>query len=251
MESLFQLLPVSRPVRALALKDVRLFSRDPTQWTQFMIFFGLLCIYVLNLRNVAFDYENPYWEALISHLNLAASTLTLSTLTTRFVFPQFSLEGRRLWIIGLSPIGMRKVLLQKFFFSCVGALFVTVTLMTVSSMMLHLPWTRVIFFDAAIALPAAALCGLAVGLGALFPNLKEDNPSKIVSGFGGTLCLIISFVYIVVYVSLIAVPGLRQVMRRDFLISDAMALLLALLCSVALLVFPLFLAIRRVKNLEF
>jgi ABC-2 type transport system permease protein len=252
LETLFQLIPfLSRPVKALALKDARLFSRDPTQWTQFLIFFGLLCIYVLNLRNVALDYRNAYWEALISHLNLAASTLTLSTLTTRFVFPQFSLEGRRLWIIGLSPLGMRNVLLQKFTFSCLGAMLVTVTLMTASSMMLHLPWGRVLFFDLAIALPAAALCGLAVGLGALFPNLKEDNPSKIVSGFGGTLCLVISFVYIVVYVSLIAIPGLRQVTRVAFIISDSTALLLALLSSAVLLVFPLFLAIRRVKNLEF
>jgi ABC-2 type transport system permease protein len=252
LEVLFHRLPfLSRPVRALALKDARLFSRDPTQWTQFMIFFGLLCIYVLNLRNVALDYQNPYWETLISHLNLAASTLTLSTLTTRFVFPQFSLEGRRLWIIGLSPIGMRKVLLQKFGFSCIGAMVVTVSLMTSSSMMLHLPWARVIFFDAAIALPAAALCGLAVGLGALFPNLKEDNPSKIVSGFGGTLCLVISFIYIVVYISLIAVPGLRQVTRLALIISDSTALVLALFFTLVLLVVPLFLAIRRVKNLEF
>ena len=252
LESIFQLIPIiSRPVRALTLKDTRLFSRDPTQWTQFMIFFGLLCIYVLNLRNVSLDYRNPYWEMLVSHLNLAASTLTLSTLTTRFVFPQFSLEGRRLWIIGLSPIGMRKVLLQKFTFSCIGAMSVTVTLMTASSMMLHLGWARVVFFDIAIALPAAGLCGLAVGLGALFPNLKEDNPSKILSGFGGTLCLIISFVYIVVYVSLIAVPGLRRLTRFPLLISDSAALTLALVCSVALLFIPLFLAIRRVKNLEF
>jgi ABC-2 type transport system permease protein len=252
LEVLFDLLPfISRPVRALTLKDARLFSRDPTQWTQFLIFFGLLCIYVLNLRNVSLDYRNPYWEALISHLNLAASTLTLSTLTTRFVFPQFSLEGRRLWIIGLSPIGMRKVLLQKFTFSCIGAMAVTVSLMTASSMMLHLPWARIGFFDLAIALPAAGLCGLAVGLGALFPNLKEDNPSKIVSGFGGTLCLVISFVYIVLYVTLIAVPGLRQVARIPFIISNSAALLLALLLSVALLVLPLFLAFRRVKNLEF
>ena len=252
LEALFQLLPfVSRPVKALALKDTRLFSRDPTQWTQFMIFFGLLCIYVLNLRNVALDYRSAYWEALISHLNLAASTLTLSTLTTRFVFPQFSLEGRRLWIIGLSPIGMRRVLLQKFTFSCLGAMLVTVTLMTASSMMLHLPWARVLFFDLAIALPAAALCGLAVGLGALFPNLKEDNPSKIVSGFGGTLCLVISFVYIVLYVSLIAIPGMRLATRVAFIISDSTALLLALLLSAVLLFLPLFLAMRRVKNLEF
>jgi ABC-2 type transport system permease protein len=252
LERLFDAIPfISRPVKALALKDARLFSRDPTQWMQFLIFFGLLCIYVLNLRNVSLDYQSPFWEALISHLNLAASTLTLSTLTTRFVFPQFSLEGRRLWIIGLSPIGMQKVLLQKFTFSCLAAMSVTVSLMTASSLMLHLPWGRVCFFDAAIAMPAAALCGLAVGLGALFPNLKEDNPSKIVSGFGGTLCLVISFVYIVVYVSLIAVPGLRRVTHIAFVIPDSAALILALLGSAALVVIPLFLAFRRVKNLEF
>ena len=252
IELLFQYLPFgSRPVRALVLKDARLFSRDPTQWTQFMIFFGLLCIYVLNLRNVALDYQSPFWEALISHLNLAASVLTLSTLTTRFVFPQFSLEGRRLWIIGLSPIGMRKILVQKFLLSCCGAMLVTVTIMTASSLMLHLHWDRVLFFDIAIALPAAALCGLAVGLGVLFPNLKEDNPSKIVSGFGGTLCLVISFVYIVLYVSLIAVPGLRQATPFPFVISDSLALILALLLSLVLLLLPLFLAMQRVKNLEF
>jgi ABC-2 type transport system permease protein len=252
IERLFDPLPfLSRPVKALTLKDARLFSRDPTQWTQFLIFFGLLCIYVLNLRNVSLETRDPYWEALISHLNLAASTLTLSTLTTRFVFPQFSLEGRRLWIIGLSPIGMGKVLLQKFTFSCIGAMAVTVSLMTASSMMLRLTWARIAFFDAAIALPSAGLCGLAVGLGALFPNLKEDNPSKIVSGFGGTLCLVISFVYIVLYVTLVAVPGLRTVAHIHFIISDSVALLLALLCSILLLVVPLFLALRRVKNLEF
>jgi len=250
IETLIRFLPFSRPVKALALKDARLFSRDPAQWTQFLIFFGLLCIYVLNLRNVPIDYQSPFWEALVSYLNLAASTLTLSTLTTRFVFPQFSLEGRRLWIIGLSPIGMRKVLLQKFAFSC-SAMLVTVALMTASSMMLKLPWDRVLFFDIAIALPAAALCGSAVGLGALFPNLKEDNPSKIVSGFGGTLCLIVSFVYIVVYVSLIAIPGLRKVTHIAFIIPDFLALSLAFLCSLAVLCVPLFLSIRRVKNLEF
>jgi len=128
---------------------------------------------------------------------------------------------------------------------------VTVSLMTASSVMLRMLWRQIAFFDLAIAIPAAALCGLAVGLGALFPNLKEDNPSKIVSGFGGTLCLVISFGYIVVYVSLISVPGLRAVTPLSFVISDSAALLLALLCSAALLVIPLFLAFRRVKNLEF
>jgi ABC-2 type transport system permease protein len=173
--------PISQPTAALVLKDIRVFWRDPAQWIQFMIFFGLLCIYVVNLRNVAFQFSNPFWEVMISHLNLAASALTLSTLTTRFVFPQFSLEGRRLWILGLAPVGLHRVLMQKFWLSCLTATTITVGLMVASSVMLHLPWRQVGFFAIAIGLMSASLSGLAVGLGALFPNFKEDNPSKIVS----------------------------------------------------------------------
>jgi ABC-2 type transport system permease protein len=242
--------PWSPPAAALVLKDARLFWRDPAQWIQFMIFFGLLCIYVINLRNVAFNFQNPFWETMISYLNLAASSLTLSTLTTRFVFPQFSLEGRLLWLIGLAPIGLRKVLLQKFWTSCFTTSVITVSLMITSSLMLHLPWLRVGFFAVAIALMSASLSGLSVGLGALFPNFKEDNPSKIVSGFGGTLCLVASFLYITLFVTLSALPDLARVTKFPWPIPAALPYLLALLLSFSVMLFPLLLAIRRVKNLE-
>ena len=124
--------------------------------------------------------------------------------------------------------------------------------MTASSLMLHLPWSRVFFFDGAIAMPSAALCGLAVGLGALFPNLREDNPSKIVSGFGGTLCLIVSFVYIVVYVAFVSrarlAPGQPCALHR---FRSGARSLLSFAASVGVLGLPMFLALRRVKNLEF
>lgn len=242
---------LSRPTRALVLKDVRVFWRDPAQWTQFMIFFGLLCIYVLNLRNVAFDFQSEFWETMISYLNLTASALTLSTLTTRFVFPQFSLEGRRLWIIGLAPIGLRRVLWQKFCLACAASMSVTVSLMAASSLMLQMPWPSVFFFSGAIAVMSATLSGLAVGVGALFPNLREENPSKIVSGFGGTLCLVVSFIYITLFVALAAMPALQRVTKFDFTVPAAAALAGALALSAAVLLFPMLLAMRRVKNLEF
>jgi ABC-2 type transport system permease protein len=241
--------PYSRPVAALVLKDVRIFWRDPTQWIQFMIFFGLLCIYVINLRNVDFNFQSGFWTTMISYLNLGASALTLSTLTTRFVFPQFSLEGRRLWILGLAPVGLRRVLLQKFWLSCLTALVITVTLNIISSILLRLAWSKLLFFAASIALMAAALSGLAVGLGALFPNFKEDNPSKIVSGFGGTLCLVMSFLYISVFVTLIAVPDLHD-SKLPIALSSPVAFSLALLMSLGVLFVPMFLAIRRIKTLE-
>jgi ABC-2 type transport system permease protein len=113
-----------------------------------------------------------------------------------------------------------------------------------------LPWQKVGAFALAIALMSASLSGLAVGLGALFPNFKEDNPSKIVSGFGGTLCLVISFLYISVFVALFALPDLRQVSEIQFLLTDGMCHFIAFGISLFLLVVPLFVAARRVKRLE-
>ncbi len=250
LEIVLGALPIGRAEAALIIKDVRVFWRDPAQWIQFMIFFGLLCIYVLNLRNVAFNFENPFWKTMISYLNLAASALTLSTLTTRFVFPQFSLEGRRLWILGLAPVGLGRVVRQKFWLSCTAALGITVTLMTASSLMLHLEPEKVAFFAVAIAVMSAALSGLAVGLGALFPNFREDNPSKIVSGFGGTLCLVISFIYITVFVALVAIPDLRRVAKIPFPIPNELALGLACVLSLVLVFIPMRMAAGRVKTLE-
>jgi ABC-2 type transport system permease protein len=50
------------------------------------------------------------------------------------------------------------------------------------------------------------LSGIAVGLGARFPNLREESPSRIAAGFGGTLNLVISTIYILVMVLLTALP---------------------------------------------
>ena len=251
LEQMADCLPLSLAMRAMVLKDARVFWRDPAQWTQFMIFFGLLCLYILNLRNVAFESSTPFWETLISYLNLGSSALTLSTLTTRFVFPQFSLEGRRLWIVGLAPIGLNNVVMQKFWTSFVIASALTLPLMILSSAVLHLAWIKIVFFCTAIVMLSASLSGLAAGLGALFPNFKEDNPSKIVSGFGGTLCLVVSFIYITCFIALAAVPAVKQFTHLPIPIPDAVALIVAILISAAVLLVPMILAMRHLKKLEF
>ena len=245
-----KLRPISPRMVALVFKDIRVFWRDPVQWTQFMIFFGLLCFYVVNLRNVAIEFKQGYWETLISYLNLAACALTLSTLTTRFVFPMFSLEGRRVWILGLSPIGLRGVVLQKFWASFIASALITVMLMIASSMMLHLGWGRTAYFAMTTVLMSAALSGLAAGLGALFPDFREDNPSKIVSNFGGTLCLVVSFVYNTAMVAMLAVPDMLIATKRPFPLPYAVAPLVAVTLSLAVAIIPMSLALRRVKSLE-
>jgi len=196
--------PVPVEVRALLVKDIRVFWRDTTQWGQTLVLFGLLGAYIINLRHFSQQLNNPFWVHLVSFLNLGACSLNLATLTTRFVYPQFSLEGKRLWIIGMAPLGMVRVVRSKFWLAGVSSLVVTLGLMWLSCHMLRMPLPRTLYFAIAVTVMTFTLNGLAVGLGVLYPNFKEDNPGKIVSGFGGTFCLVLSFLYIVASVTVLA-----------------------------------------------
>ncbi|MDB6023169.1 MAG: hypothetical protein JWQ04_3026 [Pedosphaera sp.] len=195
---------LDRDTRALLVKDIRMFWRDTTQWGQTVLLFGLLGVYVINVRHFTSHFVNPFWIHLVSYLNLGACSLNLATLTTRFVYPQFSLEGRRLWIIGMVPMGLEKVVKAKYWLASFASLVVTLTLVVLSSCLLRMTWDRVTFFAAVITVMTFSLNGLAAGLGVLYPNFKESNPSKIVSGFGGTFCLVLSFLYILGSVLLLA-----------------------------------------------
>ena len=59
---------------------------------------------------------------------------------------------------------------------------------------------------AMVAVLCAGLSGISVGLGARLPNLRETDPSKIAVGFGGTLNLLVSLVYIFAIVTAMAIP---------------------------------------------
>lgn len=195
---------VGRPNAAISRKDFLTFFRDPAQWVQFSLVFGLLAIYASGLRQMNGNIDQPRDLYLVAFLNLAVCALALSTLTTRFVFPQFSLEGRKLWILAMSPLKMPSLVIQKFVTSTLFSGLTIIFILLIGGYNLQLGWADSIFFAVAIGLLAIGLNALAVGLGVLFPNLQESNAAKIVSGFGGTLCLIGSFIYILVFVLLLA-----------------------------------------------
>lgn len=183
--------------RALIVKDLRLLARDPVQWTQGFLFFGLLGLYFFNLRNLRYDQLSPIWLNLIAFLNLFSLAAIMSSFCSRFVYPQMSLEGQGFWLLGLSPVPLARVLAIKFALALAIMLGISLTLMAVSGGMLNVDVKIQLTGLMIAAAMSAALCGLATGLGAVFLNLKQSNPIAIVSGFGGTLNLALSLGYIV------------------------------------------------------
>ncbi len=198
--------PMSLPMRLLTLKDLRIFRRDPVQWSQFLIFFGLLVLYFVNIRRLSYDMYYVGWVNMVSFLNLAVVGLLMSTFTTRFIYPMLSFEARRFWILGLMPISRDTVLWSKFFFAVGGATVPCCGLVLLSDIMLRVAPMVILSHQLTCAILCVGLAGIAVGLGARLPNLREQSPSRIAAGFGGTLTLVLSTMYIVAVVLLTAVP---------------------------------------------
>lgn len=251
-------LPLDKVDRSLVLKDVRTFIREPAQWGQTVLVFGLLFLYTLNLRRIVFDYHDQFWSMVTSYLNLLVCSLSLSTLTTRFIFPQISLEGHRLWLLGMSPVPMTRVLRTKLHLTVFVTGALTVLLTVISCYTLSMPLERTLFFLGSILMLTKGLNALALGLGALFPDFREQNPAKIVSGFGGTLCLIASFIYIAACVATALIPGLPELrpgqqpfplaqrLRMEFLSAGGIFILTLLFGGL-----PYWLAQKKIKNLDY
>jgi ABC-2 type transport system permease protein len=196
--------PASRQLRILILKELRIFCRDPVQYIQFVIFTGLLALYLVNLKKFPYEGEQA---TMIGFLNLAVVGLILSTFTTRFIYPMISLEGKRFWILNMLPVDRGMILIAKFLFAAVGSWVPCALLILLSDWMLDVaPWMMWLHQWIIVEL-CFGLSGLAVGLGALMPDLREEAPSKIAAGFGGTLNLVLSALYILILVLFTAVPS--------------------------------------------
>lgn len=195
-----------RPVQLLILKDSRLFRRDPVQWSQFLIFFGLLLLYFVNIRRFQYDTYYAGWVNMISFLNVSVVGLLLSTFTTRFIFPMISLEGRRFWVLGLVGVKRETMLWGKFLFALGSSIIPCSLLVLLSDLMLRVEPMILVSHQLTCLILCLGLSGIAVGLGAKMPNLREESPSRIAAGFGGTLNLVLSTLYILAIVLLTALP---------------------------------------------
>lgn len=246
---------LKEPHQSLFMKDIKLFWRDPTQWSQFVIFFGIMAIYIANIRNSSRLYESEFWRGWIACLNVGSVMLILATLTSRFVFPLISLEGRRIWILGLAPLTFRQLLWQKFWLSVSLTSVFTVGLAILSGYMLKLEAIYYGLTVYSVLVSTFGLSGLAVGLGALYPTFSEDNPARIVSGMGGTLNLLTSVAFIT------CIVGMQVVVlqwKSLGLFQDEEQFRVALLCAIMGITFlsalcallPMRLGLRNLNQLE-
>lgn len=191
----------------LVRKDLRLFRRDPAQILQFALYFGLLGLYMVLLPRFdqSFQFDDR-WRPIVSLLNLTAVAMALATFTGRFVFPLLGQEGKRLWILALAPWPRSRIVHAKFVFALTIGLPVSVGLVLLSGILLGLP-PRMIAYQGLVATAMACGCAaMSLGLGAALADYRENDAGKVAAGYGGTINLLASLVFIILLMVGAALP---------------------------------------------
>jgi ABC-2 type transport system permease protein len=253
LDAALQRLP--HDVRGLVLKDLRSFLRDPLQWSQALIFFGLLALYFSSFRSFRYNQLPEVWRNLIVFLNIFSVASVICSLASRFVFPQLSMEGHSFWIIGLAPTSMRRVLMTKFVAAAAAMVTISTVLMTLAVWMLQVePLLQAVAIGLALCI-ALGVTALSVGLGAVFIDLKQSNPVAVLSGFGGTLNLVLSLGFMLSVIVPFGFAWHGQVTGRigadTFLRLNLGSALWLVLLTVLITVIPLALGSRSLNRREY
>jgi ABC-2 type transport system permease protein len=232
---------LSRPARAVAVKEIRSFFRDSTQWPQLFLICALIVVYLYNFSVLPLDrtpISSVYLQNVFSFLNVGLAAFVLSAIAARFVFPAVSTEGEAFWIIQAAPVALKTFLWIKFFLYAIPLLILSEILIVASNLLLGVTSLMMIVSVVTIFCLVPAIVALAVGLGARFPDFKSENPALSATSFGGVLFMLLSFGLIALVIILEAGPVYKIFMARIsghgfsfwtilwFILSFAFALLL-------------------------
>ncbi|MFA5908046.1 MAG: hypothetical protein WC815_04640 [Vicinamibacterales bacterium] len=210
VDRLAGLLPLSPVRRHLLVKDLKVFLRDVSQWSQLLLLVALMLVYLYNFKVLDLD-RLPYMSGVVKNLyaflNLAMASFVMSTVAVRFVFPAVSAEGSAFWIIRSAPISLRDFLWSKFWTGLVPVLLLTEVLIVTGNELLGVDPFLKRLSAVAIVFMAFALVGLATGLGARYPRFAADNPSQVAGSYGGVAFMIVAVLFIIVMIGLLGWPS--------------------------------------------
>ncbi|HMJ59402.1 MAG TPA: hypothetical protein VK467_09705 [Gemmatimonadales bacterium] len=258
VSGLLKRLPVAK--REFVLKDIRLFFRDTTQWSQLILLAVLVVVYLFNIQALPLHRGEPvgfYYVNLVSFLNLGLAGFVLASIAARFIFPTVSLEGRQMWLLRSSPLDLKALLWSKYLVGTLPLLILGLLLTGLTNVLLEVSSFMMILSLATMAALTMAIGALALGFGALYPQFETENAAQIPTSFGG-LVFMMATIALLAGVLVILASAVYSYVRaafegQPFGVTPQMVGLFAvaaMLCAAATVI-PLRLALRRMESFEF
>lgn len=255
---LLRRLPPSK--REFILKDLRLFFRDNTQWSQLILLAVLLMVYLFNIKSLPlYSGERVPFRlvTLISFLNLGLAGFVLAAVAARFIFPGISLEGRQMWLLRSSPLDPGAMLWSKYWMGTLPLLVLALIITIFTNWLLHASMFMMWVAVATIVLYTLAASALAVSFGALYPQFGTENAAQIPTSFGGLVYMMSSLSLLAVIIMIEAVPVTAYLSAQEYPGQPAVitpelgiAALGVVGVCVAATIIPLRVGLRRIESME-
>ncbi len=194
---------------ALMGKDLKFFFRDNTQWSQLLLIFALIILYLYNYSVLPLDRPRMptfYLQNLIAFLNVGLAGFVLASIGVRFVFTAVSGEGCSFWIMQSAPLTINRLLWSKFSFYLSPLLLLGLILTIATNELLQVTPLMRYLAPMTIFSMVFGITALGVGMGAAFPNFKAENLTQVATGFGGLLYMILAMGFIALVIVLEAGP---------------------------------------------
>jgi ABC-2 type transport system permease protein len=252
--------PVSPSKREFILKDLRLFFRDNTQWSQLILLAVLLLVYLFNIKSLPLHSgeQVPFrLITMISFLNLGLAGFVLAAVAARFVFPGISLEGRQMWLLRSSPLDPSAMLWSKYWIGTIPLLVLALTITVFTNWLLHATTFMMAVAVGTIVLYTLAASALALSFGTIYPQFGSENAAQIPTSFGGLVYMMstLSLLTAIIMIEATPVMAYLRIDRYGGQLQDilpelaASAVLIIGICLTATFV-PLRMALQRIEMME-
>jgi ABC-2 type transport system permease protein len=209
-------LPLSNVRRQMLIKDLKIFLRDVSQWSQLLLLLALVLLYLYNFRVLDLSkipYMSGFLKNIYAFINLGMAGFVMATVAVRFAFPAVGAEGAAFWIIRTSPVTLRDFLWSKFWTALVPVLMLTEVLTIAANEFLGVDPFLKLITALAIVFMCFALVGLAVGLGARYPRFGADA-SQAAGSYGGVMFMMQGVLFVMVMIGLLGWPSSVYLLQK-------------------------------------
>jgi ABC-2 type transport system permease protein len=246
--------------REFVLKDLRLFFRDTTQWSQLILLAALLVVYLFNIKALPLfrGEQVPFFlVSIVSFLNLGLAGFVLASIAARFIFPAVSLEGRQMWLLRSSPLRLDALLWSKYWVGTIPLLVLALAITILTNVLLKATLFMMAVGVGTILLLTLAISAMALCFGTLYPQFETENAAQIPTSFGGLVFMMATVALLAIVIVIESVPVYRYLRsafdREPLTVSPLMigAFALAGAVCLAATVIPLRVARRKLESYEF
>lgn len=176
------------PRRHQVGREVLLFLRDPSQWSQIFVLIALLGLYLFSLTKIN---ANPFGGTLygLALGNTGFVAFIALSVSSRFVFTAFSQDGQAVWIMKTTPDGWAGFMRAKLYVFGIPVLVFGLILSTASGLVLNLTAAQMSQMFLFALWDIGFLVFLSLGFGMMFINPGIENPLKLIVSPGGFLLM--------------------------------------------------------------